>query len=606
MPLTAFVNEQLRGLRAFCDDPERVLLDLRVDPEMVHPVSRLVASLQDEEEAEDLLVACSAPFAGPEAFYSALEEALREELAEAAAVMAEDGVELALPDGMDPELTAPGLTVEHRFAAFCEEVVRELRGLLRNLVLVINLERVAEPEQCRGSLARLLAATGCGRLKYIVLSDRQQAPLAGLEPAAERGIWAEPGADEALSPLLERLLAEPACRYLELGGGGTAGDRAAEALEQPGLKAGHRYLALEARLAFIAAPPFYRRAAELIVEQCQRLEQNVTGGSGAAGLLPQVRQPVAREDAEWAFVELCDRLAGASLSAGAVLVVRLEPRGDPRNRLVTESLERLRRACVSPRVKLVVSWPRPGGPPAEQRAPVVSQTFDLGADRIHQGLEERLQDPELGATERLRYTMALSAHALANGEPERGIALADEAVVMAHESGDPREEPPALLGLGNALYQCEAFEQAAAHYSRCVELALDQEQQALAAQAMANLGHTFLVRQDEAQAIQCYQVAATFQQKLGNPLARAYDLTWLGEAKRRQEDLDGAQEALEQAVAICRGYGEQFPDLAAYSEADALQRLAMVHEQKGEQQEQRQCLERAAELGATAPPPDTP
>jgi tetratricopeptide (TPR) repeat protein len=237
---------------------------------------------------------------------------------------------------------------------------------------------------------------------------------------------------------------------------------------------------------------------------------------------------------------------------------------------------------------------------------VSRSAFVLGPDEIEQGVRERLAAPDCSPIERLRYTSALAAVAIAKDEPEAALQHATATLELAALTGSPGETTNALYGLGNTLYQCAAFEQAEAAYAECVDRALDEGNPALAAHGMAGLGHTFFMRQQTELAIQAYGTARTLWRKLGLRHGETYALTWLGEAQAQAGAHHTAIEHLDEALALCRGVDPS--QAAAYegTTAELLQRKAAIHAKADQAEQERQCRAEAEKFAATAPVSDHP
>jgi len=228
--------------------------------------------------------------------------------------------------------------------------------------------------------------------------------------------------------------------------------------------------------------------------------------------------------------------------------------------------------------------------------------FDLDAERIEKGLRERLAEKDLGDLERLRYTSALAGWALAKGDQPLALSLGLSTLDQAAKMDDPRELVAAWYGVGNTMYQCQAYEEAAGAYTECTERAFDCNHALLGAQGLMGLGHTWLVRSDPARADECYVAGHALFVKLGLPHFEAYALTWRGEAARARSQLRQARGLFEEAIAVCDRMDASYASTTRSTKADVLLRLASLYEAGGLHEPAHAHRRQAEELGACAAP----
>lgn len=352
---------------------------------------------------------------------------------------------------------------------------------------------------------------------------------------------------------------------------------------------------------------FWTEAARALSRQCAELERGSSGGNHAAPLCEEARQLVGHEEAEAHFAEFCERLTKAMMHDRGGLLVILAPSEETPLAGLAKSIDMLACSAASTRVRyLVIDERLPAHVDEPEVWRVTRAAFALGPEHIEAGVRERLAAPNCSPVERLRYTSALAAIAMAKDEPEAAVQHATNALELAALTGSAQEMTSALYGMANTLYQCAAFEQAASAYAECVDRALDEGNPALAAHGMAGLGHTYFMREQSGPALEAYTTARALWHKLGLRHGEAYALTWLGEAHARAGDHSKAIEHLDEALALCRGVEPSQAEAYQGTVAELLQRKAAVHAKANQADLERECRTEAEKLDATAPVSDHP
>jgi tetratricopeptide (TPR) repeat protein len=333
----------------------------------------------------------------------------------------------------------------------------------------------------------------------------------------------------------------------------------------------------------------------------------VTGGKHVVPLDEEAHELVGHVEAEVHFAEFCERLTKAMMKGrGGLLIILVPSEATPVEGLA-ESVEVLARSAASTRVRyLIVDSRLPVTFDQSDAWRVTRLAFVMGPEDIEQGVRERLAAPDCSTVERLRYTSALAAIAMAKDDPEAAVQHSVAALELARLESSPKETTNALYGLGNTLYQCAAFEDAEPVYAECVDRALDEGSDALAAQGMAGLGHTYFMRQNSALAIDAYTTARALWRKLGLRHGEAYALTWLAEARAQAGDHPTAIAELDEALALCRAADPSQADAYRGTTVELLQRKAAIHAKANQADQERQCRAEAEKLDAIAPVSDHP
>jgi len=182
--------------------------------------------------------------------------------------------------------------------------------------------------------------------------------------------------------------------------------------------------------------------------------------------------------------------------------------------------------------------------------------------------------------------------AVSAGAVEAGVESLRNAVVGAHRAGDPEIETLALFSLGSALVHATKGrdEEGAAALHRSIAAAEATEQRAVAASAHRELGYVELLRGDyprartwlrtaeeladddphemariralagsclgdvgeHEQAADAYVESIALSASVGNEKQRAWSLAFLGRTLLMRDELDRAEETLEQACRLSR------------------------------------------------------
>jgi tetratricopeptide (TPR) repeat protein len=610
MPLARYVQDQIGRINAFLDDPGAVVLELRAAAEQLPIVTKLLVGLTQERDA--LFAGVEGELGSSEAFCGAVEESVQEAVQEAASFFAEEGMAFSAPEGMRPEgAGALALSVEQRLVEYAERVALALDPFFQHLVVVIKpLGTAKDARALVEILARVSAACEGGRFKLVLLGDPEAGLLqevAGprLRLTAYSAKTPQQGEQE-----LRAFVSHPLRRVLTLEGN----ERTSQWVEQTLVGGGRNRRLWMVRVddvPFWRPIHFYGRATERVLERCQELARQ--RGQDEAAFAQELQGPEGREDAELHFVQRFERLVETALPADATLLVVLcpaleeggAPEGDRKGFLA--SVERLARMAVSSRLKFVAVGAGLGELTGDAKVrPMRVQEFRLDATTLEKGLEEKLKQPDLPLIERLRCTSALAGFCMSRGEPERGMELSVQALELAEKSEEPMELAIAWYGMGNALYRCGALDKAADAYMRSVDLCVEHNQPAMAAQGMVGLGHCHFVIGQVEPAIQSYEVARTYFSKLGNALGEAYALTWIGESHAKGKRHPKAVVAFQEALQCCERAEPHVQEGAAQTRAEVLQRLARVYKQARMNEEYRRCVDEARRLGFTVAVADEP
>jgi tetratricopeptide (TPR) repeat protein len=601
MPLTRWISVFTGGLREFLSDEQRVALEVEVAPDLQPQAAKLLDAVAGEES--DLIVPVEVTWASTATLCDEIARAISDAARQAGAAFADTGAQprCALPAEMSADAALP---VEARVIEYAEALQRALSIHVRRLIIVLAISvdgvvsvdaQVAEAGQ---ALGRLLAVTGTPNLKWILLSARPL--LLGDDlPALRRRAHREdsPGSGLRLKPLAT----DPWAR-LETWSGPPPGGQWVEKHVAGQRVVDTPFVAfLVAGISFANPLYYYTEAGRSLTRQCLGLEQRTTGGSHVQALVDEAQEPVGYHDGELYFTELCERLAATLLRERGGLVVILAPSTVSPAESLHASVELLARHAASLRVRYIVMDARLSDASEAPRRWAISRLhYRLDPEQLEQGMKERLDAPDSSLTEHLRYRSALSAFALSKNDPATALEHSLKALELSRESTDPVEATIAWYGLGNTLYQCGAYGDAENAYAECVERALDQHRELLAAQGVAGIGHCHFMREVHDLAIGCYTTARTLWRKSRHPQGEIHALTWHAEAASKEKDHATALARLDEAIALCQAAPPSQHDAYRASLSELLLRKAAVCSKAGDAEGQKKCSSEAQSLGTHA------
>lgn len=633
MPLVAFMNERIAEVRAFLDDPDAVMLELRAANEQIPALAKMVVGIGEADESEDLMIGADGAFDAGDELCAVLHQSLAEAGEQARDAFALRELTLELPAPPPPSPPHPDAVAEHRVAEHAERLAQAMAPYVRRLVIVIKPVLQGDGTALVLQLGRVCEALESGRVRLIVLSDERQ-PLvrqsairrprrrayvdavvgpagADARPVAFTGdaMALAPGARD---PALRELVADPLVRLLAYDAPARGQRWMQGQLVQLGVD-GRTWLAQVTTLRFFdQAMAYYGIGLQHVVEQLHPQAERRGRGERSAPLLAAARIPRGEREAELCFVRRMHEYVDAVLEPDERIVVLLCPaaeEGVPAGewQAFAASVRRLGRELTTPRLKLVVVAPGAPGPDEASGAQALRvHRFRIDDQVIEQGLRRKLAEPDLAPLVRLRCVSTLAGFAMARGNPEEGMDLSIQALDLAVAMDDPNEEGVAWYGLGNALYRCAAFDKALDAYTRATNLAIDQDSAVLAAQSVTGMGNAHYVLGQTKEALEFYSIARTYYRKLGNPLMQAYVLTWLGESHARAHAPALAEEQYRAALACCDEAEPALGEAARSSKSDVLQRMARFYRAQGREALAQAHLEQARALGPVAPLADEP
>jgi tetratricopeptide (TPR) repeat protein len=512
VPLTAFIGQQLAGIRTFVEDRSTNLLVMRVDPEMERIAVKVVASFEDAPDNSWAFFAESVAFETPEQYFEALAQSVRNDFAAAGEPPQNGGVAVAPPAPMTID-AGPPLPIEVWFAEFIERTARALRPLCDAVVLVLKPEHISHAESWRESVETLASAIADPAVKLIVFDSRETPVLESTDVVYDRASTeALPTSFRDRQALVGAFMASPTWRVMVVPPASTP--RAGDVLTLISENRGVTVLPVTVEAVFQPAD-FYDVAALRIMALLRTL-------SAAKG--DKLRDPDrAFHHRHFAFpleADFCafvEALLATAIPPGGRLAIVLAPTAVRLAEDFSASIDRFVYAASHPRIKYVFLEPSAAStsalwPPLRARrcSPVVQDFYTSPAD-IRAGVAAKLASGSLTRIETMRYTAVLGGFAFGERDYEQAESLQLQWLRQAVEGQSESDRANAHYNLGNTYLAAENWEKAEEHLTCGVEVSLAGKMDVLSGMCLNNLGLALYRQKRYDLALQSFQAArATF------------------------------------------------------------------------------------------------
>jgi len=550
--------------------------------------AKLIASLEEEPESDDIVLAYTAPFSDAVSYYRGAVATFLESFAEHRDELRKEDIFFVMPAGLDENYRAPGISIEVLFADFAERCARAFhKNVARRLVFLLRAE---EPRDEAGfvSSSRLLASlSAADRTKFIAFTVPPGA--AGPQVAAPQRLnVVEPPTSRDLDVVLREFVSSVARRVLVVRTPSMRGPMVERQIEEFSMALGQPLFRLNLR----------RGTPSGVVEGALQDLQAQAIGRGHFGNYPDLTlEPMDR------LAALCEALARQISEDRGELLLLLSAfelaQEDPS--VFVALVQALSVAACSPRVRYIV-LDSAGVLPVLEEAPRYIEELNVQVDStaIESGLLAKLQLPELPVRERVDCLQGLALIASARQQHETSLSLHDQALGLAEPLGDPSVSFKVWLAIGHTLYRAQSWEPAERAYGKSLDIALTASLGASVAESTMHLGNALLCGGKPGEAATCYDSAAAWYDKLGVPLLTFNAKTWLGEALARSGDLRAAQQIWDATLDGYQRLGSDFRDMTLEGKKQVLARLVRLHERTRNVE---QATKRQAELGALGSAP---
>ncbi len=606
--------EQKRVVQAFLDNPTHPLMILRTEPDLELVVARMLALWGEDDEdtgGETIAFGISAPFVDAEQFCSVAEGQLSETIDELVAAFAEQGEELLLPRGMARGRACPQARVEVLFAELLEGLARGLAGWHNRTLIAIRFDEIAKVDACVEMLARISQAIASPNLKLVVLDSRPTPRLPPLELQRDRLIIDsfEPRVRD-MGGALQKVIEHDRRRVVAL----RVRNDDIEPLwhllwdlrKRQGLALRPFYVEAEfhTRLQFgnhiyqrlisgQAPPPRWAGEGMIVSDVIPELKQ-----APITDLPPDLYDQRSMQLPEATFTETVERALERLGDVYVCIVVRPHRTGSVEE--WQSFVRQLSAQAVSARVTWIVidvdgSAPLP--PAQVDRFAWIEHEFTMGAPELETGLEKSLKLPDLPAPMRIQSLLMLGGLWAGKGRVDEGIQLLAEGVDLSESEGSPEQRGAAWWLIGNALQRAGSIAPARNAYVEATNISLDSGNDMATANALMSLGHTYFLDGEYGQALQTYEVARTYWQKVGQTFGACNASIWMAEAYRQGQHPAEAEQILLSVYATYRAMQEPFVDMAKQGMAEVHERLAMLYRQVGRLDEAAIHHHNARELG---------
>ncbi|MBI2920183.1 MAG: tetratricopeptide repeat protein [Planctomycetes bacterium] len=183
-----------------------------------------------------------------------------------------------------------------------------------------------------------------------------------------------------------------------------------------------------------------------------------------------------------------------------------------------------------------------------------------GKSREHRAVLDECEEVsrELGLKSRLVNVLHLKTVRLMSELDSAGaIAIGEEALALARETGREDALAGALNALGNTLYDAGFVARSESCYRQAIEIDERQKNLSGLATKLGNLGDVLSLRGDPAGALECFRRAAAIDRDLGRRMNVAFGAMREATALRRAGDFEGSLRAYAGAEAIFRAAGNR-------------------------------------------------
>lgn len=211
----------------------------------------------------------------------------------------------------------------------------------------------------------------------------------------------------------------------------------------------------------------------------------------------------------------------------------------------------------------------------ENNPNIWAQTFHIAPEEIEsQAKADLARGTGLSPLEQRQYTGLLAGFAFARREYERALQLQQQWLDMLGPDSTPAEAANAHYNLGNTHLARKDHQAAEAAFGKALEIALENQLNALVPMALTNLGVTLYRLGRPQQALESFRIARDTCKAQGLRPTEAHVLDCLAKTYEADNKPDEAERCWRQALAVYDGMtSETYADARQGGRADILEKL---------------------------------
>jgi tetratricopeptide (TPR) repeat protein len=185
MPLKKFFTEQIDLLRHFLAEPRQTVRCVLVEADMRPILVKILTGLDRDERSPHLMLGCEVPFHNRRQFFAALQAELAGEVARWETQLRMMGLEITVkPEDFE------SLPPEESYVRYVAALAESFPDWFGALVVVLAPEQITDARGFRAAVEFLARYAPPLLVKFIVLDNRQNTALAGIDERLPR-VWVQ-------------------------------------------------------------------------------------------------------------------------------------------------------------------------------------------------------------------------------------------------------------------------------------------------------------------------------------------------------------------------------------------------------------------------------
>ena len=181
MPLKDFFEKQFQMLEEFMITPDQVVRCVRIDPEFKDLFIKALVRMEEDPENPHLMIPCDVPFDNIDPYFDGLFNCISENYQQHASELEAQGVQFKVPFD-ESEKLSPG----EKFVRYVSTLSDSLPDSVGSLVFILDPQEIKEKEEFKKAIEFLAVNTQSMWVKYLVLDQRVDPILSGIEERTDR------------------------------------------------------------------------------------------------------------------------------------------------------------------------------------------------------------------------------------------------------------------------------------------------------------------------------------------------------------------------------------------------------------------------------------